>query len=110
MKKKLVTVDTIDSFICQKNGKLYVDASMVLTAGAKDALSSRGIEIVHVETCAAPGLSECAKQNNACCQDAGLEKLLLNVAAMLQQECGVTDPEKLKELSVRALEVIKANL
>ena len=53
MKKVLVQADNLDEFICQEEATLYVDASMILTPGAKDELLKRGVAVVRT-SCASP--------------------------------------------------------
>lgn len=123
MKKQLLHADTLDDFICRADAKIFVDtATMILTAGAKDKLGERKISIVHgpcpnAATCGlhAPSgknaLSGCVGSDCAGGgANAGFERLLVGVAAMLQSEYGVTDPEQLKALSLQAVKVIKNNI
>lgn len=121
MQKTLIKVDNLDGFLCHSGGKLYVDATMILSPGAKDELSKRGVKIVygpcpdeagcphagHGKSAANPFAQSLAQ---ACGGHGGLEDLLVGVAAMLKKECGVRDPEQLKALSLQAVKTIRENL
>ncbi len=114
MKKVLVQADNLDEFICRADSKLYVDGSMILTPGAKDELARRGVVVVHA-SCSdsasrGPRGSASPSLGAALGENANLEGLLLGVAAMLQKECGITDPELLKAASLQAIQTIKENL
>lgn len=123
MKKKLVEKDGIDACICKATGKVYVDGSIILTAGAKDELSKRGIAIVYgpkPETAACPPgctCEACAAKAHSCppgctCAacTADLERLMLGVAAMLKTEYGVDDLEKLQAISWQVAKTIRENI
>ena len=47
MGKTLITLDNIDEFVCC--GKLAMDSTKIITAGARDELTKRGIEVVYGE-------------------------------------------------------------
>ncbi|ABB40065.1 hypothetical protein Dde_3271 [Oleidesulfovibrio alaskensis G20] len=116
MKKKLVGVECLNEYICQSSNKLYADSSVILTPGARDELSRRGVTVVYgprPESGEAPAACPPGCTCPACTAakaDSGLEQLLFAVAAMLKTEYGITDPEELKNLSCQALRTIKANL
>lgn len=103
MKKVLVQADNLDEFICREDATLHVDASMILTPGAKDELLKRGVAVVRT-SCASPA------PHAALSGSENLEGLLLGVAAILRQECGITDPERLKAASLQAVQIIRDNL
>lgn len=115
MAKQLVTVDNLDEFICRGDGKFYMDGTRIVTAGAKDALAERRIETVCGPGCGHPGAS-CAQA--AGCGSGGCasaappddEEILIAIAATLQKDYGVTDPEKLKAMSLEVVKTLKANL
>jgi hypothetical protein len=123
MQKQLVQVSNLDDFICRAESRRYVDGSpMILTAGANDELSRRTSAVVYgpcpaAATCTLheqagkSALSACV--SGACKAggvEAGFEKLLFGVAAILKSEYGITDPEQLKALSLHAVNVIKSNI
>lgn len=47
MGKILVTVKNLADHICHADGKLYMDGSLILTAGARDELKTLGITVVY---------------------------------------------------------------
>lgn len=112
MAKQLVTVDNLDEFICGSDGKFYMDGTRIITPGAKDALAERHIEIVYGPGCAHAGrscaqASGCSAQAQASPED---EEILIAIAATLQKDYGVTDPEKLRAMSLEVVKTLKANL
>lgn len=111
MKKQLITVDNLSEYTCRTSNRIYVDNTMILTPGAKDELSKKGIDIVRtpcpdMDTCTAH--SSPAAADSGACQEA--ERLIYGLAAMLQSEYGITDPEKLKALSIKAATIIRKNI
>lgn len=110
MKKTLIEKGNIESFICQANGAIYVDNTMLLTPGAKDELSKRKIKIVRgaKPTNSCGGAENCpARICGGVAADADFERLLLGVAAMVKQEYGIDDPKKLKEISCQIVTTLK---
>ena len=104
MKKTLVEVGNLDQYICQASHKIYVDGStMILTPGAKDALSKKGISIVYGPN---PDAATCCSGHH----DADADRLFWGVAAMLKDEYGVTDPAALKTLSAQVVKALKENV
>lgn len=112
MKKTLITVDNVQDFICQVEKRIYVDG-MILTPGAKDELHKRGIDIIF-SSC--PEVKGCQAHSNSpasvCSSmpEQENERLFYGVAAMLLNDYGIKDPEKLKELSIKATKIIKENI
>lgn len=128
MKKTLISVDNLDEHICRELGRLYVDGNMILTAGARDELTRRGIAIVRsadagAEHAAAPCKAP-AKTGAACaagghgqegCHENGhgealpaeVEDVLVGVASILKQECGINDPEELKTATLRVFKALR---
>jgi hypothetical protein len=90
---------------------------MIITSGAKDELAARGLETVYDSGCGHAGKSCAEACSRACggpgprqaqaCED---EDILIAVAATLQKDYGVSDPEKLKEMSLEVVKTLKANL
>lgn len=116
MSKQLVTIENLDDFICRHSGHFHMDGTRMLTPGAKDELALRGIAIVNDCGCNHPGIS-CAEAAGGACVKAGAgaaqpedEEILIAVAATLQKEYGVSDPAKLKEMSLEVVNTLKKNL
>ncbi|MBI4806553.1 MAG: hypothetical protein HY795_15105 [Desulfovibrio sp.] len=107
MGKKLVGTDNLDEAICQATGKVYADGTIILTPGAKDELSKRGVPIVYGP---APERAECAPTPMAEAASPGLEKLVLAVSAILNTQYGIKNPEQLKVLSCQVVKTIKENI
>lgn len=113
MKKTLVCVQNLDEHICQDTHKFYREGK-ILTASAKDELFRRGIEIVSGPA-PEPHKDACWEGCVCCAEaDAGttelppdLERLVLGVAAVLKEKCGIQDPAQLRELSLQAAKIIK---
>lgn len=124
MSKQLVTIDNLDEFLCRHDGKFYMDGSRILTPGAKDELAKRHIEVAQGCGCNHPGAS-CAqaageaKHGSQCCGTCSapdsyhspeVEDVLIAVAATLQKEYGVSDPDELRKISLEMVETLKKNL
>jgi hypothetical protein len=116
MQKTLIKLDNIDGAICRLDNRIYVDSTMVLSPGAKDELNKRGVTIIY-GSC--PSQASCpehghGKSDNSLssCLTASkdLESLRLGMATMIKKECGVINPERLKALSLQAVETIRDNL
>lgn len=129
MKKELISVENIDAFICKQDGKLYVGPGRILTPGAKDELSKRGVSIVYgPEPAPAEECRPSGSCRSGCCCGSGrtfyvgpeegtafstarsLESLSMAVAAMLKSQYDVTDPEQLRSMTVEALKTIRDNI
>lgn len=129
MSKTLISIDNIDQFICCN--KLMVDSSKILTPGARDELTRRGVEIVYGEggcdchggatghgaehgaasACAA-GAAHTTCGGSAGCHDAAHydEDMLIGVAAIIKQHYGITDPEVLRKVTLEtAAAIAKGN-
>lgn len=114
MKKKLIEAGNLDSFICPDSDTIYVDKTMILTPGAKDALRKRKIKITRVEDAAAAvaeagnggcGNPDCTKEVCDGCED-----LVMGIAVVLKEEYGITDLAQLKEMSFKLAEAVKCNI
>ncbi|WP_432738138.1 hypothetical protein [Maridesulfovibrio sp. FT414] len=117
MKKKLIEVRNLDSFICKESGTINVDKCMLLTPGAKDELRRRKIRIVHVADAYAEAhaadVHEADGCGNANCTKEkcdGCESLVMGIAVLLKEEYGITDMAQLKELSFSIAEAVKAHI
>jgi hypothetical protein len=109
MKKTLVTKGEITPYICSETKTFYADETVILTPGAKDELSRRGIKTVRGKR-PAPTLApaSCAEAVAPC--DEGLRELLVAVAALVKTEFGVDDPEAIRAISCQAVKTIKENI
>lgn len=123
MKKKLIRVDNLDEFICKESGKVHVDGNTILTPGAKDELTKRGIGIVYDRRSrpvgAAPGQPggkgcppgcKCPLCTQAKSRAAAVEDLLISVAAVLKKDYGIKDPDELRSKSISVVKSIKESL
>lgn len=119
MKKKLVEVRNLPSYVCQANARIYVDNSMILTPGARDELSKRKITIVRD---AKPEFASCGAVScparlctaGAVCTDDGgtadMERLFYGVAAMVKEEYGIEDLQQLKDISCKIVNTLKQTI
>jgi len=119
MAKKLIQAGDLDCVIC--NGKVYADGSIILTPGARDELSKRGVDVVYgpkpesaacVETvaecpagCTCPA---CAGKSALNCTT--LDALTRSVSEILKNQYHITDEEQLRRLSRQALQTIRENI
>lgn len=128
MKKKLIEVKNLDAHICQANGRIYVDNTMILTPGARDELSKRKITIERdpkpeFPSCGAPScparLCNADLVAPASTDDTGVdveigdaetERLFYGVAAMVKEEYGIDDPRQLKDISCKIVDVLKQTI
>lgn len=121
MKKTLITVDNLDGHICSADGRLYAGKDTILTAGAKDELSRRHVEVVYGEapaSCTAGAAADEAAAGNPpapCCAAAtasrinGIEGLVGTVSSMLRGKYGISDPKLLASLTAEALLIMRRN-
>ena len=109
MKKTLIQLANLDEFICKASGKIYLDGSKILTAGAKDELAKRGIGIVYERS--APSVANVKDAGKTCPARTGeqdaLESLLISVAALVKKECGMTNPIELREKRIQMVQTIR---
>ena len=109
MGKTLITLDNIDEFVCC--GKLAMDSTKIITAGARDELTKRGIEMVYGEAegqcCCHDHAHDHAHDHHAPQHD---EDLLVGVAAIIRQHYGITDPETLKKVTLETVAAIGKDL
>lgn len=105
MGKTLITLDNIDEFVCC--GKLAMDSTKIITAGARDELTKRGIEVVYGE---AEGQCCCHEQAHGHHEAQPDEDLLVGVAAIIRQHYGITDPEMLKKVTLETVAAIGKDL
>ena len=97
MKKTLVGVHNLDDFICKEC----------------DELNRRGIRIQYggapAGSCCAGGAAP-AVDAAGIAGAASLEDLLVELAVMIREQCGISDPEQLRDASLKALQTIKDNI
>lgn len=122
MKKKLIRVDNLDEFICKESGKVRIDGDTLLTPGAKDELSKRRIGIIY-DRCSRQGPAAAGQTGGKGCPPgckcpqctqaklpAGMEDLLISIAAVLKKDYGVKDPDELRNMSLKVVKSLKENL
>lgn len=118
MQKQLVTIDNLDDFICKSSNKFYMDGTRILTPGAKDELSKRGVTIEFGSGCNHQGVSCSAASQSSCGQNSTgttqaephIDEMLIAVAATLQKEYGINDPAQLKSMSREIVKTLNENL
>lgn len=110
MGKKRVGVDNLESFMGKDSGAFYMDGSVILTPGAKDELSRRGIAIIYGPRPESDDHAPAACGEGDCGAESGAERLALAVAGILQERYGITDPEQLRKLSCHVVETIRENV
>ena len=113
MKKTLITVDNLDAHICALDGRLYAGKDTILTAGAKDELCRRHVEVIYGEapaasaSCADAAAPACAAE--AAARVNGLEGVVGTVSSMLRNRYGITEPKLLASLTAEALLIMRRN-
>lgn len=105
MGKRLIEAGNLESAICPATGTVYVDGTVILTPGAKDELTRRGIPVVYGPK---PEAAACAAA--AALAAPSLEMLVESVAGILRDHYGVNDPEQLRTLSHQMVAIIKENV
>lgn len=109
MGKTLITQENLDQFVHGKT--LAMDGSKIITAGARDELTKRGIDVVYGEaSCAACGHEPHADHGHAENHPAGdcPEELLIGVAAIIRQHYGITSPDELRRITLETVRAISA--
>ena len=112
MKKALIQAGDVDKYLCRKDARIYIDnAAVILTPGARDELGKRGVRVIHGPCPDADGCAMHAHKSGPAMGDPaagpGSEKLLFGVAAILRDDYGISDPEQLRALSLKAAEIIR---
>ncbi len=113
MKKQLVVVKNLDSYLCQACATIYVTKSMILTPGAKDELKRRNICIVYGDAPADVDCSTVAEKVAPAAKmtdEEDMERLLDGVAAMAKEELGIDDPETLKKISLKVVDTLRKSI
>lgn len=99
--KTLITKQNIESRISPMDHKFYADGSIILTAGAKDELRSRGIRIVY---------GPMPEQPSACCKSSSsisMEDAVKSITVLLKTRFGIDDPETVRCLIGNAVKALK---
>lgn len=107
-RKKLIGSDNIEELI-QGKTTVTLGREILLTPGAKDALRNRGITLRYQERAAEPscllkqhvGVSEERET-----QAGERQNITETVVRLLNEEYGISDPEELREISLRVVEEI----
>jgi len=113
MKKQLVVVKNLDSYICQACATIYVTKSMILTPGAKDELNKRNICIVYGEAPSDVVCTTVAEPTDPApkmTDEENMERLFYGVAAMAKEELGIDDPETLKNISIKIVDTLRKSI
>ncbi len=105
MGKTLITIENVDQFI--SGNKLVMDSTKILTSGARDELSKRGVQISYDEAAAHHcEQGECAHHGH----DEQCDEMLIGVAAIIKQHYGITDPDELRKVTLETVAVIGKSL
>jgi hypothetical protein len=113
MKKELIGLDNLDSFLCKTENRIFIDNSaVVLTPGARDELTKRHVEIAYgfCPDATSCGLHAAPAASGKCETDVALQALIYGIAASLKHEHGITDPIQLCDMTRQALERLKSSL
>lgn len=100
MKKKLISAENISSYLAAGANEIYVDTSMILTAGAKDYLRQKKVKLVYSKQAAAPQ-TPCQKANTANAID--LKNIVTRIVSILKNEYQVSDADKVERVTQRVL-------
>lgn len=123
MRKTLISIDMIEEHICGACGNLHAEGALI-TPGARDELARRGIRIVYGgkergEQCNGLASSFCAAASAASGASGAFraqegtvttQDMLVGVAALIQRECGVTDPDQLRDMTLNVVKTLQKNL
>lgn len=108
MSKTLITVDNLQDYVT--GNRLAMDGSKILTAGARDELTRRGIEIAWgdapAESCCGCCGGDHKVEHASACHSPEQEDLLIGVAAIIKQHYNITDPEELKKVTLETVAAI----
>lgn len=119
MSKTLITIENLDQFICC--GTVLMDNSKILTAGARDELTRRKVQLVYGaegqvcdcqkdahgnEQAACCATNTTGQTGHAACQYD--EEMLIGVAAIIKQHYGITDPEVLRKVTLETAAAISS--
>lgn len=111
MGKKLVSHKNIEEYICRNENRAYIDSSLILTPGARDELLKRGVDIVYAARPAEKG--DCpappAKSGPVTATDSEERALIEKTVQILNKEYGLTDRDKIMEISVQVIKRLRNN-
>lgn len=97
MGKTLIRPATLDPYIA--DGRFYLDNTMILSCGAKDALRQRGIAIVYGPRPGAAPKPEIAPQ----ALPPETEALIARVLEILKQDHGIEDMDQCQALALKII-------
>ena len=132
MKKTLISVDNLEEHLCTVCGGLHGDGAL-LTPGARDELARRGVRVVYGggpqdgTCCKGAGRTACANVSDASRMPAPITTgatsasdaqggavamldMLVGVAALIKRECGVTDPDQLREMTINVVKTLQKHI
>lgn len=108
MAKKLITTANLDTYIRKDLGKLFVTPDRLVTAGVKDELKRRNVQLVYGQepapvqpaTLSAPQADGADK----------LKRAAAIVVAMLREQYGITDESRIQAVAVKVLKAVKDSI
>lgn len=107
MKKELISASQLDSFTCLHGPRIYADpAHYILSPGAKDELTRRHIEIVYGPC---PDYPSCGHTMGGQ-PSGGVDDFTISVAAVLKKDYGISDPDKLREMTLQVVKTLKDSI
>jgi hypothetical protein len=106
MKKTLIGSSRVDEFVKEGEKVLYMDSTMILTSGAKDILRNRGVVIEYGPRPAVACPAEVEEIQEV--QVESMNSLVETVVGLLRKEFGVNDPETIREISLKVLNIINS--
>lgn len=122
MAKELITATNLDAYIRKDLGKLFITPNRLITAGAKDELRQRGVQLVYgpepapVQP-AAPCPASCGTSGSSggCGNSvpAGvdtLKRLAAIVVAILREQYGIRDEKEIETLAIKILKAVKNSI
>lgn len=111
MAKELITVANLDAYIRKDLGKLFITRNRLITAGAKDELRQRGVQLVYGEE--PSPVQPAAPCGAACGAPAGvdtLKRLAAIVVAILREQYGIRDEKEIETIAVKILRIVKDSI
>lgn len=100
--KTLITRQNIDSRISPVDHRFYADSGIILTAGAKDELRSRGVRIIY-----GPMPEAAPAPNPVPSGDDRLEKAVASISTLLRTKFGISDPDVIRNIIENALKALR---
>ena len=103
--KTLITKQNIDSRISPVDHRFHADGDIIITAGARDELRSRGIRIVYSPM---PSEAPAAAAPAASCRSADkLERAVASISTLLRSRFGIEDPETIRGIIENAIRAVR---